>query len=189
MGLSIIEESNEAVRTYTDAEGTVWMVYVVAPSGGTSPQLLPPEYRTGWICFEAADSKRRLAPVPADWEHCAESKLDLYRKAAVPVQRRTVGTSDGRNAPARGLPAYFQEVQQAFTRGLPASLSVALDQLAEQIAQPHAPEALLAALPHVRRAAQAAAAGNLAAAREEYLKAVAHLPVSLLSTVIEHPPA
>lgn len=74
---------------YRDPEGTAWVVYLVAPGGGTSPELLPPEYRTGWICFEATNSKRRLAPVPADWEYCAETTLDLYRAAAMSVQRPT----------------------------------------------------------------------------------------------------
>jgi hypothetical protein len=170
------------VRTYTDPEGTVWMVYLVAAGGGTSPRLLPAEYQGGWLCFEAADSKRRLAPVPADWESCPESKLDLYRAAAASVQRRTVATSDGRNAEAKGLPAHFQAVEQAFTRRLPASLSVALDRLAAQSQQPDAPDALRAALPLLQRAAQAASNGDIDAAREHYREAAAHLPVAILAT-------
>jgi hypothetical protein len=175
------------VRTYTDSEGTIWMVYLVAPSGGTSPQLLPAEYRTGWICFEASDSKRRLAPIPPDWESCAENRLDLYRAAAVPVQRRSVPTSDGRNAPAPGLNASFQDVEQSFTRRLPASLSVALERLAEQAQQPDAPDALRAALPALRLAAHAAASGDIDTAREHYREAAAHLPVALLAIVVDHP--
>ena len=177
-------ESDGAVRTYRDPEGTEWMVYLVAPGGGASPRLLPPEYQTGWICFEATDSKRRLVPVPADWESCAENTLDVYRAAAVSVQRRTVPTSDGRNAPAQGLPASFRDVEQAFARRLPASLSVALDRLAEQIQGPDAPEPLRAVLPLVRRAAQAASNGDLDTAREHYGAAAAQLPAAILAKAL-----
>lgn len=175
------------MRTYTDPEGTVWVVYLVAPSGGASPQLLPADYRSGWICFDTADSKRRLAPIPPDWESCPESRLDSYREAAVTAPRRIIPTTEGHNAPAQGLAAHFQDVERAFTQRLPAALSVALDRLAEHMGQPDAPAALRAYSPLMRLAAQAATSGDFDTARKKYREAAAHLPVAVLGTTLEHP--
>jgi hypothetical protein len=82
--------------------------------------------------------------------------------------------------PATGFAAHFQDVEQAFTRRLPASLSVALDRLAEQIQQPDAPAALGAALPLLRLAAQAASIGDFDTAQKQYREAAAQVPVAVL---------
>lgn len=162
------------MRTYTDSEGVSWIVYVVAASGGTSPHLLPAEYKNGWLCFEASDSKRRLAPIPPDWESCPEERLNEYRASAVAVQRRIVPTSDGRNAPTAGLSAAFRDIEHFFTRRLPSSLSLALDKVAEDITQPDAPAEFRPAIPFLRDAAQAASSGDFDAAREHYQTAATH---------------
>ncbi len=168
------------MRTYTDPQGTVWTVYLVAPGGGTSPQLLPPEFRAGWLCYECEEGKRRLAPIPADWESCPENRLDAYRASAVSVQRRIVATSDGRNAPARPVSEELRDVEHFFTRKLPSSLSLALDKVAEHLAQPDAPAETRPALPHLRLASQAASAGDFATARDRYRDAAAYFPRALL---------
>ena len=36
----------------------------------------------GWLCFEAPVEKRRLAPIPADWERCSSQRLEEYCRAA-----------------------------------------------------------------------------------------------------------
>jgi len=36
----------------------------------------------GWLCFENAREKRRLAPIPADWTRCTAEALDRYLQAA-----------------------------------------------------------------------------------------------------------
>jgi hypothetical protein len=74
------------VRTYTDREGIAWQVYHVQPS--TSANHLPDDMQSGWLCFEAADLKRRLAPVPVDWERCTSEQLESYRARAVVARRR-----------------------------------------------------------------------------------------------------
>ena len=41
----------------------------------------------GWLCFEAALEKRRLTPIPGDWERCGTSRLEEYCREATPALR------------------------------------------------------------------------------------------------------
>ena len=49
-----------------------------------------PVKRTGWLVFESARAKRRLAPPPEEWDTCAEPQLvELWNRATpVPVGAR-----------------------------------------------------------------------------------------------------
>lgn len=40
------------------------------------------EYSKGWLCFEADGEKRRLAPVPPDWEEAGPDRLTTWLQAA-----------------------------------------------------------------------------------------------------------
>jgi hypothetical protein len=40
------------------------------------------EYSKGWLCFEAEGEKRRLAPVPPDWEEAGPDRLATWLQAA-----------------------------------------------------------------------------------------------------------
>ena len=46
----------------------------------------------GWLCFEASVEKRRLTPIPNDWERCATARLEEYCRAARPAVRVHAGT-------------------------------------------------------------------------------------------------
>ena len=46
-----------------------------------------PGYEGGWLTFESADEKRRLAPIPADWESLPPGRLELLCRAAHPVAK------------------------------------------------------------------------------------------------------
>ena len=41
----------------------------------------------GWLCFEAPEEKRRLAPIPDHWETYRESQLEALCEQAQPVRR------------------------------------------------------------------------------------------------------
>lgn len=103
-----------AYRVFTDSSGTDWQAWDVAPTaierrvgerrvmsdavgfverrrrdrrvvaGRWSP--LTSGLRDGWLCFDGKAGRRRLTPVPADWEHCAESTLERYCRSAQPVR-------------------------------------------------------------------------------------------------------
>ena len=43
--------------------------------------------RDGWLCFDAGGDRRRLTPIPADWEDCPANALERYCRLAAPVRR------------------------------------------------------------------------------------------------------
>ena len=48
---------------------------------------LAPELRQGWLCFECAGERRRLAPIPDGWELLTESELTMLCQCARPAPR------------------------------------------------------------------------------------------------------
>jgi hypothetical protein len=36
----------------------------------------------GWLCFENQLEKRRLTPIPGDWQRCSAAELERYCQAA-----------------------------------------------------------------------------------------------------------
>ncbi|HXQ77751.1 MAG TPA: hypothetical protein VN797_06075, partial [Gemmatimonadaceae bacterium] len=40
------------------------------------------EFSDGWLCFESKGEKRRLAPVPTDWDQAGPDKLSTWLQAA-----------------------------------------------------------------------------------------------------------
>jgi hypothetical protein len=40
------------------------------------------EYSNGWLCFEGAGEKRRLAPVPDGWEQAGPDRLATWLQSA-----------------------------------------------------------------------------------------------------------
>jgi hypothetical protein len=42
--------------------------------------------RDGWLCFDSADDRRRLTPIPPDWEYCGHRTLEDYCRSAVPAR-------------------------------------------------------------------------------------------------------
>lgn len=49
----------------------------------SAAHLLASEYRSGWLVFESADERRRLAPIPPGWERLSEGSLVRLCQAAV----------------------------------------------------------------------------------------------------------
>jgi hypothetical protein len=41
----------------------------------------------GWLCFEAQDEKRRLTPIPNDWQICETTRLEQYCAQATKARR------------------------------------------------------------------------------------------------------
>ena len=74
------------LREFTDRHGKRWRVWDVtptvrppgAPSGDTTAASPFPtiEFSDGWLCFETSDEKRRLAPIPVEWETCPPGVLE-----------------------------------------------------------------------------------------------------------------
>jgi len=85
-----------SMRTITDAAGVEWTVFEVRRDGQTTDQwsYLPEEFEDGWLCFESQFSKRRLTPVPADWESYDYERLVGMLHEAAPVRRTPLSTED-----------------------------------------------------------------------------------------------
>jgi hypothetical protein len=47
-----------------------------------------PGYEKGWLCFENEErEKRRLVPIPEDWERASDEQLWLWCRRAIPVMK------------------------------------------------------------------------------------------------------
>jgi len=49
--------------------------------------VLDPEFSEGWLCFDRGNERRRLAPIPADWERLSEHELSRLWTTAMRVIR------------------------------------------------------------------------------------------------------
>lgn len=81
-----------AQREFTDSKGTRWLVWSTTPSQGS---VLDGEMQKGWLTFESDGERRRLVPIPRDWERAESDRMELYCRAAQAVTRTT---------PIRGIP-------------------------------------------------------------------------------------
>src|SRR6202008_94424 len=60
-----------AVRDFLDESGTKWRVWPVLRSSihpKTAAEDYLGDYGDGWLCFESASERRRLARFPEDWD-------------------------------------------------------------------------------------------------------------------------
>jgi len=54
--------------------------------------VLTSGFNSGWLCFEAEEEKRRLTPIPGDWQRCPSERLEQYcaqATQATPARRVT----------------------------------------------------------------------------------------------------
>ena len=108
-----------AYRIFTDSKGRDWQAWDVIPSVSERRvserrmyvvkvrhedhrsrvdrrtvighrQLRTAGLDSGWLCFEATDEKRRLAPVPGDWERCTRERLEAYCEQATVARRASI---------------------------------------------------------------------------------------------------
>lgn len=103
-------------RVFTDSHGTEWQTWDVVPRQAERRAherrlaqvplgfaerrasidrrlVVMPRARlgdgldSGWLCFEAVSEKRRLVPIPLDWQRCGDEQLEAYCQAARPTAR------------------------------------------------------------------------------------------------------
>jgi hypothetical protein len=103
-----------AYRTFIDSDGVEWHAWDVLPRAfdrrlnnrRTPRQVavmterrrterrqsnlrwtpLTSGLRDGWLCFDAEGNRRRLTPIPGDWEYCGERLLERYCRSASPAR-------------------------------------------------------------------------------------------------------
>jgi hypothetical protein len=94
-----------AHRVFTDSAGRTWDVWTVTPSRAErrlnpDPEwegserrrtteyriLLGGEWVSGWLAFETAGEKRRLAPYPENWAELTAAELEALCARAIRVK-------------------------------------------------------------------------------------------------------
>lgn len=120
------------MREFRDAEGIEWAVFFTARSVARDYHL-PEEYREGWLSFESsAGEKRRLAPVPKDWEALPEDELRalcIAARAPAPRKKAALATDHARDR-ERALASTSDSLQPQL-REMETKLSTALDEVCE----------------------------------------------------------
>lgn len=66
---------------------------------GHARATIAPEFTYGWLCFETAGEKRRLAPVPEGWDRADDETIEQWCCVAKPVPRRKTDPSQQRAEP------------------------------------------------------------------------------------------
>ena len=85
-----------ATRALTDRQGDCWKVWKTVPEDARGCQ---PGFAHGWLTFEhePTSERRRLAPVPDDWETVSEERLLLMSRVAEAVK------APARRTPPQGI--------------------------------------------------------------------------------------
>ena len=81
-----------ALREFVDKQGTAWRVWDVTPEGmnpATVRELFLGEFEEGWLAFECATARRRLAHWPKDWATKSDGELEQLCGSASLVTRRS----------------------------------------------------------------------------------------------------
>lgn len=81
-------------RTFKDPDGVQWEAWDVIPGRHAhdpedARRHLPEEMADGWLCFESPEGKRRLKPIPVQWDERTDAELWMYCRVAEPVRRPT----------------------------------------------------------------------------------------------------
>lgn len=66
-------------REFSDADGARWVVWSTVPSNGVP---LSRGMENGWLTFESAHERRRLAPIPDGWVELPDERMELLLKLA-----------------------------------------------------------------------------------------------------------
>ena len=66
---------------------------------GVTRATIAPEFTYGWLCFETAGEKRRLAPVPEGWDRAEDEMIEQWCCTAKPVARRKTDPAQRRIEP------------------------------------------------------------------------------------------
>jgi hypothetical protein len=78
------------IREFTDSAGVKWRVWSTVPA---IPTAVDEDLRAGWLTFQCESARKRLSPIPEEWEEATAERLDeMCRRAE--VARRTGVTPD-----------------------------------------------------------------------------------------------
>ena len=88
-----------ALREFRDANGVEWRVWATIPAATEVVRIVVGTLGTldgGWLTFECAEGRRRLAPFPADWDSLSDAELErCCADAKAPPPRRSRRPDEG----------------------------------------------------------------------------------------------
>ena len=64
----------------------MWRAWSTTPGAGS---VYDEAHKAGWLTFESANERKRLAPIPRGWEEATAERLELMCRAADVVRRRS----------------------------------------------------------------------------------------------------
>lgn len=85
------------MREFVDGRNTEWRAWDITPERmhpATAREMFHGDYadfQEGWLVFESAGERRRLAPFPSHWETFPVERLEELLAMAAPVHQRTSG--------------------------------------------------------------------------------------------------
>jgi hypothetical protein len=90
-------------RLFDDVRGVRWDVWAVYPEVRASQlSALPGTFQTGWLVFESTGEKRRLSPIPSDWQSLPADELErLCERADIAPRRTRTHGGLGKGTPPR----------------------------------------------------------------------------------------
>lgn len=94
-------------REFRDEAGVEWRVSLTARGSDavSREHSLPEAFREGWLLFESSTEKRRLAPVPTEWETMpTEALVSLCRKASPQQARPRTGATEAKSPTGQPAP-------------------------------------------------------------------------------------
>lgn len=74
-----------ALREFADENGKTWIVWATFPSTARSDRPIGRDLSQGWLTFQAGRRRRRLVPVPRDWEAGDDARLRSWLQLAEEV--------------------------------------------------------------------------------------------------------
>jgi hypothetical protein len=84
-------------RVFVDAGGMRWDAFAVHPSPDTTGKSrLPESFQDGWLSFDCGSERRRLSPIPEEWQEMNEDALRAACERAELAQRRVGGSREER---------------------------------------------------------------------------------------------
>ncbi|HEY7408665.1 MAG TPA: hypothetical protein VH638_10405 [Gemmatimonadaceae bacterium] len=73
-------------REFVDEAGTRWRVWDTYPVAANTLRSVSPGYAEGWLTFECEDERRRLAPIPPDWDRVSGGLIEHWCARALRVR-------------------------------------------------------------------------------------------------------
>jgi hypothetical protein len=73
-------------REFVDDTGTMWRVWDTYPAAASALRRVSPTYAEGWLTFECEVERRRLAPIPPEWEIASRNLMGHWCARAFPVR-------------------------------------------------------------------------------------------------------